>query len=216
MRVAIPLMTADSTVVETPEVVGSDLTGRTVFVLDDDPRVLTAIQRMLSSLGMVVTCSDEPSTAVERILESDAELVLCDLMMQNMTGMAVYRDVMAERPDKALKFIFVSGGASSEEARAFAHAHADRMLGKPLLPEEVQRKIAMALQVQRQPSEPCPNLTRCPMFPRFQSEQMLSIYRKTYCEAVYGSFLGCARYRSMKGGVRPAPTLLPNGDMLPE
>lgn len=191
------------------------LRDRSILVIDDEPAVLVTLRRMLEKFGMRVECSSDPAHAVTRIIKSEFELILCDLMMPGMTGMAVYRHVMATRPEEIPKFVFISGGASSEEARAFAHAHAARLVAKPLSPGALQRKLSAAITDPTQLSEACPNLAICPMFPRFQSEQMLTVYRQTFCEALDGVFTGCARYRSMKMGVRPRPTLLPNGEELP-
>jgi hypothetical protein len=54
------------------------------------------------------------------------------------------------------------------------------------------------------------------MFPKFQSDRMLSIYKTIYCEPRDESYRKCARYRSMLSGVIPSPVLLPNGEELPE
>ena len=64
--------------------------------------------------------------------------------------------------------------------------------------------------------EPCPNIYRCPMFPKFQSEHMLHIYKVIYCEPRDGAHRRCARYRAMMSGSIPSPMLLPHGEDLPE
>ena len=214
VRLSVPLHTSESVSAETPQPAASNLSGRSILVIDDEQPVLLSMQRMLAGFGMKVECLSDPATAVERILATDVELILCDLMMPGMTGMAIYREVLARRPDIAVRFTFVSGGPSSEEARAFAHAHADRMIAKPLVRQEVHNQLFKALQSPRAYSEPCPNISRCPMFGLFQTDQMLSIYKTIYCEPADESFKGCERYRSMKAGVMPAATLLPTGESL--
>ena len=44
---------------------------------------------------------------------------------------------------------------------------------------------------------------------------MLGIYKDIYCEPRDGTHTRCARYRSMKAGMRPSPLLLPHGEALP-
>lgn len=53
----------------------------------------------------------------------------------------------------------------------------------------------------------CPNTKKCPLFPQFRTGA-LRVLKAIYCEA---DFTRCARYQSMKSGVVPALTLLPNG-----
>jgi len=56
--------------------------------------------------------------------------------------------------------------------------------------------------------ESCPNVDKCPLFPKFQLDSVLSFWQATYC---HSDFERCERYRSMKRGVKPPVTLLPNG-----
>ena len=109
----------------------------------------------------------------------------------------------------------MSGGAASEEARAFCAAHEKRLLNKPMTPEALAEALVDASSQPLTLSEPCPNIVRCPMFPKFQSDHMLSLYKQIYCEPPDGTYKQCARYRTMKSGRRPSELLLPHGQELP-
>lgn len=59
----------------------------------------------------------------------------------------------------------------------------------------------------------CPNRTRCPLYPQFQSANILRIFQRTYCDTKI-QWKKCKRYEMAARGVRPPDRLLPTGDML--
>lgn len=59
----------------------------------------------------------------------------------------------------------------------------------------------------------CKFIDRCPVFPLFESKQILRIYQINYCESRYET---CARFELASAGTVPDPRLLPDGAMVPE
>lgn len=57
----------------------------------------------------------------------------------------------------------------------------------------------------------CPNVTRCPLFPRFRLKASLRLWKTFYCEADYE---GCARWRLSCQGSAVPPDLLPDGSRI--
>jgi CheY-like chemotaxis protein len=52
-------------------------------------------------------------------------------MMPEVSGMDVYETILEERPDIAARFIFMTGGAFTERARAFLERVSNPKLEKP-------------------------------------------------------------------------------------
>ena len=194
----------------------ADIAGCRLLVVEDDPAVLRSVERILVSSGIEFTLENSPHRALARIATTKFDLVLCDLMMPSMTGMALYREVMNREPALCSRFVFMSGGPSSEEARVFSAAHSERLLAKPINVEALVEALVTRHQDDGERLEPCPNIARCPMFPEFESKRMLGVYKVTYCEPTDGTYRRCARYRTMMTGVRPSPRLLPHGEELPD
>jgi nitrogen-specific signal transduction histidine kinase/ActR/RegA family two-component response regulator len=108
------------------------LKNRRLLVVDDDVLVARTLARQLSGHHVEVVSSGQE--ALERLStgESHFDLVLCDLMMPDMTGMEVYEAVEERCPELAERFVFISGGGVTERSRKFLEAHADRVLPKPI------------------------------------------------------------------------------------
>jgi signal transduction histidine kinase/CheY-like chemotaxis protein len=121
---------------------------RRLLVVDDDVLVARTLARQLSGHHVEVVSSGQ--AALERLTTSGHgfDLVFCDLMMPDMTGMDVYEAVEATLPDLAERFVFVSGGGVTERSRRFLERHAERVLPKPIdsrqLCEVLERTIRHA------------------------------------------------------------------------
>jgi len=74
-------------------------------------------------------------------VQGDWDLVLCDLMMQDLTGMELYAWVLEQRPRLAARFVFLTGGAFTDRARAFSEQMAGRLLHKPFSAEAVRALV---------------------------------------------------------------------------
>ena len=84
------------------------------------------------------------SAALERLLDPEVEvdLVLCDLMMPEMSGPELYHRVRDARPELLSRIVFVTGGAFSDDARALLRDEQPRVLYKPFGKDELQALLA--------------------------------------------------------------------------
>ncbi len=118
---------------------------RRVLCVDDEALLLKAYRRMLADVHEVVTALGGRDALL--ILEKDRnfDLILCDLQMPEMSGMDLYTAVKTLYPDLADRFVFVTGGAFSAEAKRFLE-QAVTCLSKPFRIEEllamIEQKIA--------------------------------------------------------------------------
>jgi signal transduction histidine kinase len=104
---------------------------RRILVIDDDPGVAEAIAKLLSDEHTVDVMGDATS-ALSRIADGGRyDVILCDLMMPNVTGMDLYREVLRVAPDLASRIVFMSGGVYTPRARAFVEGLPNRCIEKP-------------------------------------------------------------------------------------
>jgi CheY-like chemotaxis protein len=103
-----------------------------LLVIDDDALVARTLARLLKRHEVHVVTSGREALA--RLAEDgdNFDLVLCDLMMPDTTGMDVYEQVAQSLPSLAERFVFISGGGITERSRAFLAEHSDRVLPKPI------------------------------------------------------------------------------------
>jgi len=101
-----------------------------VFVIDDDPLVLRALERVLRSHGFPVEVFSSPTTFLDRPPYDGVACLLLDLMMPGLNGLDV-QELLAGR-GVSHPIIFVSGqGDVSSTARAMKEGAVD-FLVKPI------------------------------------------------------------------------------------
>jgi CheY-like chemotaxis protein len=112
----------------------------TILTIDDDPMVRRAVARVLSPPHEVVM-AENAAAARATLAARSIDLVLCDLRMPGESGMAFYERLLLESPEQAQRLIFLTGGAFSDETRAFLARVPNRRLEKPFEPETLRAMV---------------------------------------------------------------------------
>ncbi len=142
-RVSLPAATAKRVVPQSERPPAAALTQRRgrVLVVDDDVGVAHSMARILQSAHDVVIENDA-RTALARVTAGETfDVIFCDLMMPNMTGMDLYDAVAALSLDTARRIVFMTGGAFSPRATQFIDRVANVTVNKPFSTERL-RSIA--------------------------------------------------------------------------
>jgi len=114
--------------------------GRRVLVVDDEPRVLELVRRLLRGHELVTAANGRE--ALERLrADRDFDLILCDLMMPELTGMDVYHSVQATWPGLQERIAFITGGAFTPETRRFLQQVTNPLLTKPFEPAHIRQLV---------------------------------------------------------------------------
>lgn len=133
-----------------PPVAGATMAQRgSVLVVDDEVAVTRAVRRMLSGEHDVVA---ETSAADALALISRGrrfDVILCDLMMPEMTGMDLHDELQKAAPDQAAKMVFLSGGAFTPRARDFLDSVPNHRLEKPFEVQQLRAVIRDRLLASR-------------------------------------------------------------------
>ena len=107
------------------------LAGRRVLVVEDEPALAAAVADSLSDAGFVVDRAGDGEEALARVAERPYDLVICDLKMPRVDGMAFYRAIAATTPALATRLIFVTGDVVGTDAERFLDESGCRWLAKP-------------------------------------------------------------------------------------
>ena len=101
-----------------------------IVIVDDDALVAKALARILRH-HRVEIYTDGKTAADVLSAAPPVDLVFCDLMMPGVSGMEVFRRVGQAAPQMAERFIFITGGAFSDEARSFLAGVDNPRIEKP-------------------------------------------------------------------------------------
>jgi len=108
-----------------------------ILVVDDDPLVARALQRLLASRHEVLVETSASAALARAAGDSRFDLVFCDLMMPDMTGMELHGVLRERHPELAARIIFMTGGAFTPEARQFLEQVPNPKVEKPFEHEAV-------------------------------------------------------------------------------
>jgi PAS domain S-box-containing protein len=131
-RVSLPVCrkTESETVLPPEPVPTAGRRGR-ILVVDDEEVVVRTVKRILSvEHDVVATVSAAEALALCAAGEK-FDLILCDLMMPDMTGMDLHDELSRIAPEQADSMIFITGGAFTEKARRFLSEALKEHIEKP-------------------------------------------------------------------------------------
>jgi PAS domain S-box-containing protein len=109
---------------------GGEHRGR-VLIIDDEPMVVATLRRVLARHHDIATTTSARE-ALERLRAGQHfDVVLCDLMMPDMTGMALHEALEHDLPDVARRMIFITGGAFTPRGIDFLERVQNPRIEKP-------------------------------------------------------------------------------------
>jgi PAS domain S-box-containing protein len=116
-----------------------------VLVVDDEKLIGVALRRGL--IGYEVTTETSAMAALARLRKGERfDVILCDVMMPEMTGARFHELLHAEVPEIAGQLVFMTGGAFTQQARDFLGRVPNQRMEKPLDLHDVRALIQLRLQ----------------------------------------------------------------------
>jgi len=117
-----------------------------VLVVDDDPQTRRFMVKSLERLGYHTLEAQDPERALSIALKSKLDLVVADVVLPRMSGLAMARSMAGGKPD--LRYLFVSGKAPAEAALEQAPGKREpTFLMKPFSPNELGEAVRRTLDV---------------------------------------------------------------------
>jgi CheY-like chemotaxis protein len=146
-RVVLPLgrrKDPDASLRHTPPLAYAGARGR-VLVIDDEPIIGRTIEAALAGEHEVVAVS-LASEAFARLAAGETfDVVLCDLLMPEMTGREVYERLQSDWPRAARNVVFLTGGAFTPETSDFVNRTSRPVLFKPFRIDELRATVRAQL-----------------------------------------------------------------------
>ncbi|MCY1082871.1 two-component regulator propeller domain-containing protein [Archangium lansingense] len=121
---------------------GARVRGR-VMIVDDDVMVSSALRRTLAREHdvEVVTSSRQALELLKGPKGAEVDVILCDLMMPDLTGMELHADLVESAPAVAKRMVFVTGGAFTPAARTFMDTVKNARVDKPFDPQVLREQV---------------------------------------------------------------------------
>ena len=116
-----------------------------ILVAEDDQAVRDFVSRALAYYGHSVTTVADGSAALAALAERQYDLMLTDIVMPGMDGIALATQATKDIPGMA---VLMMTGFASEGTRAQAHP-VDRVISKPFSLKETCTAVEEALQKRR-------------------------------------------------------------------
>jgi PAS domain S-box-containing protein len=102
-----------------------------VLVIDDEPTIGAIVRRALHK-EHEVTILEGARPAIELLDQGQSyDVILCDVMMPEMTGIEFYTHVAGAYPEHARRIVFLTGGAFTPKSAEFMEMVPNRRVEKP-------------------------------------------------------------------------------------
>jgi PAS domain S-box-containing protein len=151
-RIFLPVATDEETTdEERPTTVMQNGEGTRVFLVDDEPNILSATRDALEQSGFQVDTAPNGQEALDQLKarQFDVDVLITDIVMPNLDGVSLIKEVHAARPD--VPIIAASGLADSRTDDAL-DAGADVFLSKPFTDEKLRAALQQVLHREDEPA----------------------------------------------------------------
>jgi DNA-binding NtrC family response regulator len=124
------------------------------MIVDDEPIVGRRLKPVLEKLGFEVEVFEDSTLALARFSEARFEIVVSDVKMKGMDGLALLERVRARSP--RCKVILITGYPSPEVAAEALAKGAFECLAKPFKTDHLRRVVERATATLRQGKDALP------------------------------------------------------------
>lgn len=115
-----------------------------ILVIEDEPRILAFVSRGLEAEGFTVDAAGDGADGLRRAVLEDYDLVVLDLLLPRLDGLAVLRELHQRRPE--LPVVIVSARADLEtKLRGFGLGACD-YVSKPFSFDELLARVRAQLR----------------------------------------------------------------------
>jgi DNA-binding response OmpR family regulator len=126
----------------------------TILVIEDDERILKALQRLFSSEGYEIRSAANGKQGLEMFASPGLDAVVLDLMLPEMSGRDVCRSMKQTSPDTPV--VILSAISDVADKVLLLELGADDYVTKPFSPRELLARVQAAIRrSKRSTLRPC-------------------------------------------------------------
>jgi DNA-binding response OmpR family regulator len=131
-----------------------------ILVVEDEPDIVEVVSYNLKQAGLEVDSVEDGETALERVKESQPDLIILDLMLPGMDGLEVCRLMKQQAATKGIPVMMLTAKAEEVDRIVGLELGADDYVIKPFSPRELVlrvRAILRRVDTQGSPDEESPS-----------------------------------------------------------
>ncbi|MCC3157624.1 response regulator transcription factor [Hymenobacter sp. 15J16-1T3B] len=125
-----------------------------ILVVDDDPDIVELLEYNLRKEGYEVATASDGRKALEVAPQFGPDIILLDVMMPNLDGIAACRELRAMPRFKDTYILFLTARSEEFSEVAAFDAGADDYLSKPIKPRALMSRLAAVVRRDLEPTAP--------------------------------------------------------------
>jgi CheY-like chemotaxis protein len=121
------------------------LAGRRALVADDELLLRQLLQRLLVARGFVVDVVEHGYAAMALVEKNHYDIILCDISMPKMGGLAVYDELRKSRPQLICALVLITGDILDVRLKDIIAAGEIPVLSKPFSAVKLDEVVSRVL-----------------------------------------------------------------------
>lgn len=119
---------------------------KTILIIEDEPEMRRNLATILRLEKFQPVVAENGRAGVEAALNARPDLILCDVMMPELDGYGVLRELRAAPATRAIPFIFLTAKGEKPDIRSGMNLGADDYLTKPVAKADLLDAISSRLK----------------------------------------------------------------------
>lgn len=116
-----------------------------ILVIDDDVDTLRLVGLMLQRQGYQVSAASNGSLGLTKAFEERPDLIVLDVMMPDMDGLATFSKLQANPATSSIPVILLTAKVQSIDRQNYTELGIRSTIAKPFSPLELAQQIATTL-----------------------------------------------------------------------
>ena len=112
-----------------------------IYVIDDDEQLLKMVGLMLERGGHAVTLFSDPVEGLARVKEDKPDLLVLDVMMPNLSGHDVARDIRETEGIENMPILVLTARSQEIDRTTAIQSGADDYMSKPVTSQELMERV---------------------------------------------------------------------------
>ena len=121
------------------------VTSAKIMVVDDEPHICRALDRLLSQAGHKVETIPSAQRALQKLNNAKYDLILLDIKMPGMNGIEFYNHMKEIDPSLQRKIVCITGDVISAKNKAFLNESRIPYIVKPFGIDELMQQVKLVL-----------------------------------------------------------------------